>query len=90
MRRLLLAVFFAGAGRRTYRLLASGALTLDVGIGRRTGTLGPVSWEIPADREVVFDVIAGPYLERTPRALEGKLQVWERGADMCWPRTTRR
>jgi len=44
---LLLAVFFAGAGRRTYRLLASGALTLDVGIGRRTGTLAPVSWEIP-------------------------------------------
>jgi hypothetical protein len=44
---LLLAVFFAGAGRRTYRLLASGALTLDVGIGRRTGTLGPASWEIP-------------------------------------------
>jgi hypothetical protein len=27
-------------------------------------------------------VIAGPYLGRTPRALEDKLEVWERGSDM--------
>jgi hypothetical protein len=31
----------------------------------------------------VFDVVAGPYLGRTPRALLGKLQVWERGSDMA-------
>lgn len=30
----------------------------------------------------MFDVIAAPYLGRTPRALEGKLNVWERGSDM--------
>jgi hypothetical protein len=30
----------------------------------------------------VFDVIAAPYLGRTPRALRGKLEVIERGADL--------
>jgi hypothetical protein len=30
----------------------------------------------------VFDVIAGPYLGKTPRALADKLHVWERGSDM--------
>jgi Polyketide cyclase / dehydrase and lipid transport len=82
MRKLLSLLLVAGVGRRAYRLLASGALTLDVGIGRRTRPLGPLSWQIAADRETVFDVIAGPYLGPTPRALEDKLEVWERGSDM--------
>jgi Polyketide cyclase / dehydrase and lipid transport len=68
--------------RRAYRLLASGALTLDLGRGRRLQPLGPLVHTIRAPREVVFDVIAGPYLGRTPRALAEKLQVWERGTDM--------
>jgi len=37
---------------------------------------------IAAPREIVFDVIASPYLGRTPRALQSALEVWERGADM--------
>ena len=82
MRRLILALAVAGAGRRAYRLLARGRLTLDVGIGRRVRPLGPLSWEIAAGREIVLDTIADPYLGRTPRALEDKLQVWERGSDM--------
>jgi hypothetical protein len=72
----------AVGGRRAYRLLASGAVTIDVGVGRRVRSLGPRSWHIAAGREIVFDVIASPYLGRTPRALEHKLQVWERGSDM--------
>jgi hypothetical protein len=82
MRRLLLAVLLGLAGRRAYRLLTSGAATIDVGVGRRIRPLGPRSWEIAAERELVFDVIAAPYLGRTPRALEDALQVWERGSDM--------
>jgi hypothetical protein len=35
-----------------------------------------------APREVVFDVIAEPYLGRAPRALADKLRVLERGGDM--------
>jgi hypothetical protein len=82
VRRLILAVVLAAGARRAYRLLAGGAITIDLGVGRRVRSLGPLSWEIAAGREIVFDVIAGPYLGRTPRALADKLQVWERGSDM--------
>jgi hypothetical protein len=82
MRRLLIALVVAGGGRCAYRLLASGAATIDIGIGRRMQRLGPLSWQIAASREVVFDVIAGPHLGSTPRALQDKLEVWERGSDM--------
>ncbi len=79
----LLAGSAIGFGlRRAYRLLASGALTLDLGVGRTLQPLGPLAWTIAAPREIVFDVISGPYLGRTPRALADKLQVWERGSDM--------
>jgi hypothetical protein len=80
--RLILAVIIAVAGHRVYRLLTTGAATIDVGVGRRVRGLGPRSWDIAADRELVFDVIASPYLGRTPRALADRLQVWERGSDM--------
>jgi Polyketide cyclase / dehydrase and lipid transport len=82
MRRLIIVAFIVLAGHRGYRLLTTGAVTIDVGVGRRIRSLGPRRWHIAAGRELVFDVIAGPYLGRTPRALEGKLQVWERGSDM--------
>ena len=72
----------AMAGRVLYRLLTRGQLTLDTGIGRRLQPLGPVEFEIRAPREVVFDVIATPYLDRTPRALQNELAVWERSSDM--------
>jgi hypothetical protein len=58
------------------------ALGLDLGIGRTTRALGPRVWEIAASRETVFDVIAAPYLGKTPRALAGTLDVWERSTDM--------
>jgi hypothetical protein len=79
MRRAAAAVLSLGG---LYVLLVRGALTLDLGIGRRLQPLGPVEFRIAAPREVVFDAIASPYLGRTPRALEGKLAVWERGSDM--------
>ena len=68
--------------RHIYRLLARGALTIDLGVGRRLQPLGPLVQTIAAPPEIVFDVIAGPYLGRTPRALADKLQVWERAGDM--------
>jgi hypothetical protein len=63
-------------------MLASGAITVDVGVGRRVRALGPLTWEIGAPRELVFDIIMAPYVGRTPRALASKLQVWERSSDM--------
>lgn len=67
---------------RLYRLYARGALTLDTGVGRRLQPLGPAAFTIAAPPEVVFDVIAAPYLRQTPRALQHELEVWERGSDM--------
>jgi hypothetical protein len=77
----ILGLLAAGAGG--YALLVRGALTLDLGIGRRIRPLGPIERTIAAPPETVFDVIAGPYLGRTPRALQDKLDVWERGSDMA-------
>jgi hypothetical protein len=81
-RHLLLGLLVFLGGRRAYRFYASGAVTVDAGAGRRVRALGPLTWEIAADRETVFDVIASPYLGQTPRALQEHLDVWERGTDM--------
>ncbi len=82
MRRLLAVGLLGVVGVKLYALVVRGALTLDLGIGRRTSPLGPVRWTIDAPPEAVFDVIATPYLGRTPRALQQKLAVWEGGSDM--------
>ena len=71
-----------GAAAGAFVLVARGAVTVDLGIGRELSPLGPRHWDIAATRETVFDVIAAPYLGKTPRALSEKLQVWERGTDM--------
>ncbi len=68
--------------RAGYEGLVRGALTLDLGVGRRTRPLGPIQMSIGAPRETVFDVIAAPYLNKTPRAMSSKLTVLERGGDM--------
>lgn len=63
-------------------LLVRGGLTIDLGIGRKVRPLGPLSVRIAAPRDVVFEVVSAPYLGRTPRALDAKLEVLERGGDM--------
>ena len=78
MRRLLLG---SGLVTGLYALVVRGDLALDVGVGRRVRALGPQEIHIHAPRDVVFEVISGPYL-RTPRAMRAKLEVLERGADM--------
>jgi len=65
-----------------YLGLVTGALPLDVGVGRRTRPLGPQSVDIAAPPEVVFDVVAQPYLGRATRAMREKMLVLERGSDM--------
>jgi hypothetical protein len=63
-------------------LVARAGLTLDIGAGRRLRPLGPIALDIAAPPELVLDAIAAPYLGRTPRAMRGKLEVIERGADL--------
>ena len=66
----------AGATALGYYLVTTGKLTLDTGWG------GPFGIDVAAPVDTVFDVIATPYLGRTPRALAGELRVLERGTDM--------
>ncbi len=78
--RALLGV--AGLGALVWALVVRGALSPDLGLGRRYRPLGPLRLEVAAPREVVFDVVSSPYLGRTPRALRTKLEVLERGEDL--------
>ncbi len=63
-------------------LMARGRLTLDTGWGRTVTPLRARTVHFQASREEVFDYLAAPYLGRTPAALRGHLQVWERGEDL--------
>jgi hypothetical protein len=79
----LIGVAAVGGGAAAGCLgLVTGALPLDVGIGRRTRPLGPQTVDVRAPREVVFEVIAQPYLGRATRAMREKVRVLERGSDM--------
>jgi len=80
-RRLLVGGALAAAAG-AYVGVVTGRVTVDLGWGRSRRSLGPLVVTIAAPREVVFDVIAAPYLGRTPMALAGKLRVLERGEDM--------
>lgn len=62
--------------------LVTGAVPIDIGIGRRMRQLGPLVVDISASRELVFDIVAAPYLRRQPRAVADKVRVLERGSDM--------
>jgi hypothetical protein len=79
-RQLLPPLVLAGVA---YVLTARGALALDVGWGRRVRALGPTKTVMRAPPELVFEVIAAPYLGRTPHAIADSLQVLERGDDMA-------
>jgi hypothetical protein len=72
----------AGAAAGLWALLVRGTVTVDLGIGRTLRPLGPLTARIAAPRALVFEVLSSPYLRRTPRALEKKLKVLERGQDM--------
>ncbi len=72
----------AAADVGAYLGLVTGAMPLDLGVGRRTRPLGPLTVDVEAPREVVFEVIAAPYAERAPRALREKVEVLQRGDDM--------
>jgi hypothetical protein len=72
----------AAAAAAAYVGLVTGVLPVDLRIGRRARPLGPQVLEVAAPREVVFDVVAQPYLGRPTRALADKIRVLERGTDM--------
>jgi hypothetical protein len=62
--------------------LARGRLTLDADLGRSFHPLGPLTVEIDAPRDLVYEQLSAPYLGRTPRETAATLEVIERGSDM--------
>jgi hypothetical protein len=70
------------ASRWGYRRLVTGDLVMDLSIGRTIRPLGPIDSRIEAPRELVFDVIAAPYLASPPSSLVEKIQVLERSEGM--------
>jgi hypothetical protein len=65
-----------------YLGLVTGAVPVDIGIGRRTRPLGPFAVDIDARREIVFEVLSEPYLARQTRAMSDRIRILERGSDM--------
>jgi hypothetical protein len=70
------------ASRWAYRRLVAGELVIDLSIGRTIRPLGPIDARIEASRELVFDVIAAPYLGSPPSSLAEKIVVLERSEEM--------
>jgi hypothetical protein len=68
------AVGSAVAGGGVYLGLVTGAVPIDLGLGRRLRELGPLQVEIDAPVEEVFDVLAEPYAVRTSRAMQEKVR----------------
>jgi hypothetical protein len=73
--RILRVSCLAGGAVAGWYLLLRGSLTFDIGIGHRVRPLGPIRVPIGAPRETVFDVIAAPYLGKTPHVMRAELEV---------------
>lgn len=85
--RLLARAATAGAALATgtagaYLGLVTGRLSLDLGIGRRTRPLGPITVDIAAPRDLVYAVATAPYAERRPRAMAEKVHILDRSDRM--------
>jgi hypothetical protein len=76
------AVGLGATGVGAYLGLVTGAVPISLGLGQTSRTLGPLTIEVAAPRDRVFDVIATPYAERAPRAMREKVAVLERSTDM--------
>jgi hypothetical protein len=69
----------AAGGAGLYLGAVTGALTIDLGIGRRVRPLGPIEVTVAAPRQVVYDAATAPYAVRQTRAMREKVQILERG-----------
>ena len=63
-------------------LVSRGRIHLDLGWGRSLHPLGPITVQINAPRDLVYEQISGPYLGQTPAALRTKLKVLEKGSNL--------
>jgi len=72
----------AAAGWTAYLGIVTGAVAVDLGVGRRLRPLGPITVTVHAPRETVYDVLRAPYAERPSRAMREKVTVLDRGTGL--------
>jgi hypothetical protein len=77
---LVVVAFAATLG--LYLGSVTGMLVLDLQWRRRVRPLGPQHRNIAAPPDIVYSLLAQPYLGRATRALAGKVRVIERGQDL--------
>jgi hypothetical protein len=77
----VLGALLVGGMAAMFLLLAMGRLHLDLDWGRSIHEIGPIEIRIAAPRELVFELIAAPYLRRAPR--DTGIEVLARGADLA-------
>jgi hypothetical protein len=76
----VLAGLIVTASGALFLALAMGRLHLDLGFGRSVHRLGPITATIHAPRELVFEIIAAPYLGRNSATSE--IEVLARSEDL--------
>lgn len=76
------AAGLVGTATAAYLGLVTGRVTLDLGVGRRSRPLGPLTIDVAAPRDIVYAVAAAPYAERRPRALSEKVDIWDRSENV--------
>lgn len=79
---LALGLTGSAAGAGLYVGAVTGALTVDLGIGRSTRPLGPITVRVRAPRQRVFDAAAAPYADRRARAMREKVEILDRAGAM--------
>ena len=72
----------AAGGAVAFFLASRGVMALDLGIGRTLHALGPITIHIGAPRDLVFDIIAAPYLGKMPASMEGKIEILDRHGNL--------
>lgn len=85
----VLVVLIVVWGAALFLALAMGRLHLDLGFGRSIHHLGPIITTIDAPRELVFELIAAPYLGRSPAEASG-IEVLARGDSLVVARHSTR
>jgi hypothetical protein len=76
------AAGLVGTATAAYLGLVTGRVTLDLGVGRRSRPLGPLTIDVAAPRDIVYAVAAAAYAERRPRALSEKVDIWDRSENV--------
>jgi hypothetical protein len=72
----------AAGGAAAFFLASRGLMALDLDVGRSVHPLGPITVRIRAPRDLVFEIVAAPYLGKMPASMVGKIEILDRHGDL--------